>query len=107
MTDSIEVASGVSHRTGEGFVTIAFGSESGQLTPQEAKLFALSIIEAADAAESDAAISKLLRGLGDFSPENVAMLLSELRELRGVQPNQGSHRASATFVEARHRESVL
>lgn len=60
---TILTTSGVSARTGKGFVVVHWIDQSGQLTPDEARDFALRIIQAADAAEFDAAFVKTLGGL--------------------------------------------
>lgn len=50
----LEMSSGVSARTGEGFVHLVWGDQRGQLTPTEAREHARRIAEAAEAAEYDA-----------------------------------------------------
>lgn len=78
---SIQVTSGVSLKRGSGFVQLHWNGEHGQLTPLEGRTFALSIMAACDAAESDAALLKAL----DMTAETqeAAMLLSLVRQARG------------------------
>jgi hypothetical protein len=52
----IDVYSGVSAKTGFGFVTLRWGDQHGQLTPDDARRHALSILAAAEAAEHDSAV---------------------------------------------------
>ena len=101
--DSIHVSSGVSHRTGEGFVTVVFGDEAGQLSVTDAKGFGLSIIEAAMAADGDAAFYRLM-STGDrpLPSAEIARFLRDLRVARGGAPD-GAGRTSATFCEESHR----
>jgi hypothetical protein len=79
----LESVSGVSLFTGEPFVTLRWGQNSGQLTPAEARELAMSILAAAEAAESDAAVVKVLRTCG-CADEAIAPFLRDLRDLRSL-----------------------
>ncbi len=78
--ESLEMESGVNKRL-EGFVTVRWGAEVGQLSPVEARQYGLSMLECAEAAESDAAV---LRGMqaGGFEAEAGFGLLRLIREHR-------------------------
>jgi len=86
----VSVLSGVSLFTGDGFCAVtahlADGpSFTGQLSPAEVRAMALQWLEAADAAESDAAVVAELRELG--SPDDVCMaFLNALRRRRSPEP---------------------
>lgn len=73
--------SGVSLFTGEPFVTLRWGGEAGQCTPDRARETAMSILAAAEAAESDAAVVRVLRATGVGEPA-VAQFIVELRATR-------------------------
>lgn len=75
----ISVTSGVSAKRGVGFVTVAWGDEVGQLSTEEARAHALGIIEAADAADFDAALVKALGGMD----QQTAQILGAIRAARG------------------------
>ena len=74
--DTIWVHSHVSASSGEGYVVLSWGTNQAQMTPDEAIALALGVIEAAHAAETDAALGK---GLAGFD-ETTARLLLLLRE---------------------------
>lgn len=83
---SIDVRSGVNER-GEGFCTIvAHGTNRtimlGQLSPGEVRKMAMDWIEAAEAAEQDAATFRAIRKL-ELPDELAAVIVTELRESRG------------------------
>lgn len=101
--ESIEVSSGVSHRTGQGFITIEFGSEKGQLDIEPAKQFGMQVIEAAMAAESDAAFFQLMSsGDNPLDPMSIAKFLVDLRAFRGGDKDAAG-RAVAHFTDGEHR----
>lgn len=84
--DSIEILSGVSAFSGEPFVQVRWGRESGQLTPAEARMHALHVLEAAEASESDALLVAMLT---DQDPEGLGLnmatasgFITELRQRR-------------------------
>lgn len=76
--DTIWVHSHVSASSGEGYVVLSWGTNQAQMTPDEAISHALGIIEAAHAAETDAALGKALGGFD----ETTARLLLLLRKYR-------------------------
>lgn len=77
----IEVTNGVSLFDHSPFVHIKWGTEKGQLTPDEARAFALSIIAAAECAESDAALFRVMSEM-DATPEGVGVMLHHVRNAR-------------------------
>jgi hypothetical protein len=83
--DTLWMESGVSSRTGEPFVHIRWGDESGQLGPAEACEHAMHMLECAHAAEFDAAFVKALTapapGPG-FDFEDAVRMLALVREGR-------------------------
>lgn len=87
---SIDVLSGVSETTGEGYVQVtAHGRLDddavvllGQLSPAELRAHALVYLEAAEGAETDAAVWAELTEAG-APVEAVAALLGALRARRG------------------------
>ena len=89
--DTLWFESGVSARTGQPFVHIRWGDETGQLTTAEAREHALNMLEAANAAEFDAAFVKAMTDPAVFGDERAGglpleeamMLLVAIREARG------------------------
>lgn len=73
--------SGVSLFTGEPFVTLRWGSHVGQCSPDDARQTAMSILAAAEAAESDAAVVKHLRAIG-VGEQAVGQFIGDLRTIR-------------------------
>jgi len=103
MNDVISVSSGVSARNGGGFVTIRWGDMGGQLSPEEARQHALAVIEAADAAEHDAAVvAFMLSGKSwpadpnDLETWRAFELLAAIRNYRNPDGAYGSARSSVT-----------
>lgn len=80
---TITVTSGVSASRCVGFVQIHWNGEHGQLTPDEARAFGLSIIAAAEAAEFDCGAAKFMGASPGNYPREASMLLSAIREQRG------------------------
>ena len=78
----IRINSGVSAFTGDGFVTLKWGESAGQLTPAEARAHALAILEAAEAAESDAAVWQVMT-TGGATEADAVRILSRIRDARG------------------------
>lgn len=75
-------SSGVSAFTGDPFVLLTWGHESAQMTPDEARAFALHIINAADTAENDALIVKVLQEVIETSHDAALMVLGIMRDRR-------------------------
>lgn len=89
--DTLWFESGVSARTGKPFVHIRWGDQSGQLTAAEARDHALHMLEAANAAEFDAAFATAMTkpkpdGPG-FDLEQAMTMLVLVREARGGDPD--------------------
>lgn len=82
MSDRIEVSSLVSSRTGEPVVTICWGKEAGQLSPEEARAHAQMVMEAAEAAETDAYMVAWLREELKAPEEMMAHFLTGFRRFR-------------------------
>jgi hypothetical protein len=83
---SIDVRSGVNEK-GAGFITIVATTEDkefkmGQVDPKTLRGMALQFLEAAEAAETDAIIYKLLQNKFRLDLPAVAMFISEIREMR-------------------------
>ena len=83
--DNIWIETLVSHKTGEPIVVLRWYDHSGQLTPAEARLHALHILEAADAAESDAFLLDFCRKKIGMELEQSAKMLIAFREYRDEQ----------------------
>ena len=71
----IEINSGVNERA-KGFVTLRCGSEAGQMDPDEARRIGLWLIEAAQAAETDALFVHWTRMMGMADQQTAAALQS-------------------------------
>ncbi len=84
-SDMINMESGVSAFTGKGFVTLRWGKESGQLTPEEAEQHGLAIIATAMAARHDAAVFSELTDKANLNlPKDVAArFIGSLRKRMG------------------------
>jgi hypothetical protein len=77
----MDINSGVSASTGDGFVSLHWGEQSGQLTIDEARAHALSILGAAEAADTDAALFRWCKANG-MSDEQAAAMLDAIRRTR-------------------------
>ena len=82
---SIVMTSGVNER-GEGFVTVAAHGAGGiillgQLPPAEVRAHALAYMEAAEAAEQDAATLRCIRKL-ELPDQLAGLVITELRASR-------------------------
>jgi hypothetical protein len=77
---------------GKPFVTMRWGMEVGQLSPAEARLHGLRMLEVAEGAETDGATVAFLTetGMGD---EDIARYLMMLRDWRGQykERQRGGH----------------
>jgi hypothetical protein len=67
---------------GKPFCTLAWGKETGQMSPDEMRQLARTFMEVAEAAESDAAMLLLLRHDVGISTEKIAGLLKLMRDRR-------------------------
>jgi hypothetical protein len=80
--DFIIMHSGVNHE-GKGFVHLAHGREMRvQFTPKECREHALRLLEAAEAAESDAAVLRLLEEKILLDRPRAVSVIADLRNYR-------------------------
>jgi hypothetical protein len=83
MHDVISVNSCVSSRDGRPFVQMRWGAEGCQMTPDEARAHAYGILDAANAAETDAIMLAFLKDKVGFDiGENMALILRDFRDFR-------------------------
>lgn len=79
----IDIETVVSVLNEEPFVLVRVGKMEGRLTPSEARAHAMSILEAAEAAESDAALVAFLKKrVGLASQADYAAILQDFRKYR-------------------------
>jgi hypothetical protein len=81
----------VSGRNKEPYVQIMLGGKAAQLTPDEARSFALQLMVCAEAATSDAFLVHFMGGLGE-GPDHDAMmgqLLASFRDYRDSMRAKG------------------
>jgi hypothetical protein len=79
---AITITPGVSAFDHSGYVTIAWGDESGQLTINEARAHGFAALEAAEAAEMDAGFLAFAMSRLDFDVAQAATFLKDLRDFR-------------------------
>ena len=81
--DTIGISSVVSSRDYRPFVQLKWGSEGCQMTPEEARAHAYAILDAANAAETDAIMVGFLREkVGLKEGMDIGRILMDFRELR-------------------------
>jgi len=79
------------NREGEPFVHIHWGAMKGQWTPEEARQFALVVLETAEAAEYDSIFFRWLgKSMPDLALEQRARLIAEFRAFRSPTPEERS-----------------
>lgn len=81
-TLTLWASSGYGGKTRKPFVSIHWKDVVGQLSPEAARQFALSLIGAAEAAEQDAFVFECGKGSIGASDEGAAVLLREFRKWR-------------------------
>jgi hypothetical protein len=81
---SILVTAGYGGNTNQPFVQVEGEAIDGpiQLSPQEARAFAMTLLESADAAESDGFIVEFMRKELKADHEHTMVLLKEFRKFR-------------------------
>jgi hypothetical protein len=80
--DSILVSSIVSAETGEPFVVLRWFTHYAQVTAGQARSLAFNLLEAVEAARSDAFLVRFAVERGGMPSENSGRLLSDFREFR-------------------------
>jgi hypothetical protein len=78
----VVVESYVSNQGERGYVKLTWGTETGKLTPNEARAHALRLLEAADAAESDEFLFSWLPTVNITGFGSKLKVLREFRKLR-------------------------
>lgn len=83
----IQYTSGVSSLTGDGFVTLTWGAEAGQLSATECRALAFNLLNTAEAADTDAFLLRFLQDKVHVPIHQAARILIDFREARarGVQ----------------------
>ena len=83
MITTIDISSVISSRDFRPFVQLKWGKEGCQMTPDEARAHAYSILDAANAAETDAILVGFLREkVGLKEGTDIAAILNDFREIR-------------------------
>lgn len=72
----------VSHRTGRGVVVIEWGAEKGQFDPEDARVFAHTLLREADNAETDAFVYQFLKDKLQAEPHIIGGFISDFRTER-------------------------
>ena len=88
---SIDIESGVGMMSRLGYVQLRWGQQSGQLTTREARLHALSILDAAAAADHDAAVLRWLVDTMGLPIERASAVLVDLRKARRAVDQEGGN----------------
>lgn len=70
----------VSHRNGQGVVVIEWGDMGGQFDPEDARVFAHTLLRECDNAETDAFVYSEFQKF--LKPEQLAVLITEFRKER-------------------------
>lgn len=87
----LELASGISHRTRQGFVSLTWGTERAQMTADDARALARDCMEVAESAEYDAMFMQwLLDTAIAEQPGQAAPLLMAFRDYREHQAGTSS-----------------
>lgn len=86
----IYITPGVSAFTGHGYIRLDWGETSGQLTIAEARQHGLAILEAAEAAEMDAAMWAFAKTMLHTDDAGAAAILNELRAFRKSEGTRGT-----------------
>lgn len=79
---AIDIESGVGAMSRLGYVRLRWGDQDGQLTTREARVHANAILDAAAAADHDAAVFRWLTDDLQMKPEGAAQALGGLRQAR-------------------------
>jgi hypothetical protein len=80
--DVIHTHSIVSHRTGRGVVVVEWGEMGAQFDPEDARVFAHTLMREADNAETDAFVYSILKDKVGAEPHVIGGFISEFRAER-------------------------
>lgn len=84
----IRIESMVASRDQQPYVVVKWGEEAGQLTPSEARAHALKVLEAAEAAETDAFLVSFLLHRLEVDLGRALHILQDFRGYRAVRAEQ-------------------
>lgn len=84
----ISVRSGLGQTSGEPFVVLALSTPAMQIGSAQARVIAIQILAAADAAESDGFLAAWLRGNIALADGQIGALLQEFRAYRDSRREQ-------------------
>lgn len=91
--DIIHTHSIVSHRTKRGVVVVEWGSMAGQFDPEDARVFAHTLLREADNAETDAFLYETLADKIKAPPHVIGGFLEEFRKDRARREQLAGLRA--------------
>lgn len=83
--EHISIHSGIGATNFKGFVHVAWAGLRAQFTPPQARVHAMRLLEAADAAESDQAVFHLLRKRVKLDAVQAAAVVGDLRHFRDTK----------------------
>lgn len=89
----VTVRGGVSATTGRGFCQFDWDGRTAQFTPADARQLALHLLEAAAAAEQDAAVWRMATGMLGLAKEQAGVLVQAVRdqaERTNPEPPEGA-----------------
>lgn len=84
-TEVINVSSGYGANTKEPYVQILWGNKQLQMSPENARDLAMNLLQAAEAAYSDAYIFEFAKGFLKGGHELTAVMLGEFRKWRETE----------------------
>jgi hypothetical protein len=95
----IHTRSIVSHRTGRGVVVVEWNGQGGQFDPEDARVFAQTILRECDNAETDAFLYSHFKEFG-FNDGQLAVLITEFRKYRARLEQRAGLRPTGQPVPA-------
>lgn len=89
-SELIQVSSLVSHRTRKPIVEFHWGKERGQIDAKDAITHAINVLEAAEAAQTDAFLFEFATKRLLFTEQQAAALIADFRAYRDAMLKEGS-----------------
>jgi hypothetical protein len=85
----------VSHRTARGIVVIEWGDMGGQFDPEDARVFAHTLLREADNAETDATLYSFLKNKLQAEPHVIGGVMTDFRTERARREQAAGLRRAA------------